>query len=314
MKRIAMMVIISCIWILAACGNSQADHEGDKTGLKIVENPNGNKVEIPVDPQRVVDLSGSTEELLLLGIKPVASANADFGNRAVFSPTIQEQLGTDTANVGWYGETINLEAVVESDPDLIILGVLFNENLYDQLSLIAPTVIVPHPYFEWKKRFSFLADLFGETERMNQWMNEYDSKVQDWKGKLEAAVGNETFAVIETYPQNLVVYSSAGTAELIYKDLSLKRTEGIPEPESWGGAEISLEALSTINPDHLILMENSENKMSDSNVWNSLKAIQQGNIYKITNVDNYNYSFTAIGRMALLDRFGEMILEKNVQK
>ena len=30
---------------------------------------------IPVNPKRIVDLSGSTEELLLLGHKPVGTAN-----------------------------------------------------------------------------------------------------------------------------------------------------------------------------------------------------------------------------------------------
>ncbi|MNI91516.1 hypothetical protein D3C73_1491910 [compost metagenome] len=58
-------------------------------------------------------------------------------------------------------------------------------------------------------------------------------------------------------------------------------------------------------------MENSENKMEDSKVWSKLKAAQKGNIYKITNVDNYNYSYTAIGRMELLDRVGALILEKH---
>lgn len=56
-------------------------------------------------------------------------------------------------------------------------------------------------------------------------------------------------------------------------------------------------------------MENSENKMVDSKVWNNMNAVKNGKIYKISNVDNYNYSYTAMGRMELMDRLGTMILE-----
>ncbi|MNP62375.1 Periplasmic binding protein [compost metagenome] len=96
---------------------------------------------------------------------------------------------------------------------------------------------------------------------------------------------------------------------MLYGEWGLKRTEGIPDPEGWGGKEIALEALVTVNPDRLLLMENSENKMVDSKVWNNMNAVKNGKIYKISNVDNYNYSYTAMGRMELMDRLGTMILE-----
>ncbi|OPH58688.1 ABC transporter substrate-binding protein [Paenibacillus ferrarius] len=310
MKIVIRFAIVCCIVLLAGCGSSQTSGGKEPSNLQVIENPNGQKVSVPINPKRIADLSGSTEELVILGKKPVASANADFGNRNVFSPTLKDRLGTDTANIGWYGEPVSMEAVVAVDPDLIILGSLFNQEMYDQLSKIAPTVIVPHPYYEWRNRLTFLAKLLGEEEKKDKWLAEYETKLAAWTKKLEPVLKDETFAIIETYPQNLVVYSSTGTAELIYKELGIKRAAGIPEPEAWGGVQITLEGLSAINPDHLILMENSENKMSDSQVWSSLKAVQNKNIYKITNVDNYNYSYTALGRMALVDKLGQLILDK----
>ncbi|MBP1989391.1 ABC transporter substrate-binding protein [Paenibacillus eucommiae] len=310
MKRATVFVFLCFIMILTACGNPASGGE-DQQKLKEVENSNGEKVKIPIHPKRIADLSGSTEELLLLGITPIASGNVDFGNKTVFSPTIKDILSADTVNLGWYAEPISLELVASTKPDLIILGTLFNEDLYEQLTKIAPTVIVPYPYYEWRNRFSFLSNLFGEEEKKDKWLADYEKKVEEWKKKLESVLKNETFAVIETYPKNLVIYSSSGTAELIYQDLGLKRTPGIPEPESWGGLEITLESLASIDPDHLILMENSENTMNDSKVWSNLKAVRNGNIYKITNVDNYNYSFTAMGRMEMLDRIGTLIQENH---
>ncbi|WMT43052.1 hypothetical protein RE628_12710 [Paenibacillus sp. D2_2] len=48
----------------------------------------------------------------------------------------------------------------------------------------------------------------------------------------------------------------------------------MPEPDAWGGKVTSLEGLSTLNPDHLILMaDSSDNVLEKSSIWNSLKAV-----------------------------------------
>lgn len=304
------LTILCSLVLLVGCGSPSAGGKVEQETQKEVVNPNGDVVKIPVKPERIADLSGSTEELLLLGIKPVASGNVDYGKREEFSPTIKNRLSKDTLNIGWYAEPINLEAVTSAEPDLIILGTLFNENLYEQLSQIAPTVVVPAAYYDWRERFDFLAKLFGEEEKKEKWLADYDRKAEEWKQKLAPITKEETFVIMETYPKNLVIYSNKGAAELVYQDLGLKRKEGIPATEHWGGTEIGLEALAAMNPDHFLLMESGENQMNASNVWNHLKAVQKGNIYKITQVDNYNYSYTAIGRLELLDRIGSMITEK----
>ncbi len=295
------------MWGLVACAHS-AESVEQKQKQKVVQNPNGEEVRIPTNPQRVADLSGSTEELLILGIEPVASGNVDFGNQTEFSPTIRDRLSAETVNVGWYAQPINLEAVLIAEPDLIIVGT-YHEDLYEQLSQIAPTVIQPYVYYEPAQRLEFLANLFDKNKEHDEWVAQYERKVTDWKEKLKPVIGDETFVIVETYPKSFVVYSSSGMAELIYEDLDLERTEGIPSPETWGGIEINLESLSFLNPDHIILMENSENKIDESTVWSTLTAVQKGNVYKITSVENYNYSFTAMGRMMLLDRISTLILE-----
>ncbi|MCP1184681.1 hypothetical protein [Paenibacillus sp. 1781tsa1] len=98
---------------------------------------------------------------------------------------------------------------------------------------------------------------------------------------------------------------------MLYGEWGLERTDGIPDPEGWGGKQIALEALVSVNPDRLLLMENSENKMVDSKVWNNMNAVKNGKIYKISNVENYNYSYTAMGRMELMDRLCGLTLTFN---
>ena len=85
---------------------------------KVVKHAKG-EATIPVNPKRIVDLSGSTEELLLLGHKPVGTANT-------YKDKIQNHL-TDKLDgvkaVGWYwAPKVDLEAVTALKPDLIILN------------------------------------------------------------------------------------------------------------------------------------------------------------------------------------------------
>ncbi|RAW13010.1 ABC transporter substrate-binding protein [Paenibacillus taichungensis] len=302
--------------MLTACGTDQtssqevSSSEGTtQATTKVITNPNGEEVTIPLNPERIVDLSGSTEELLIVGKTPVATTSADYGQQDQITPPLKDKLDANTVVLGWLGSKFSIEAVTASNPDLIILGKDFNTDQYETLSLIAPTIVLPYSYYDWRERLTFLADTFGEETKKDEFLAKYDAKSAEWKQKLESAVKGESFAVIETYPNNLVIYSNKGAAEMLYGEWGLKRTEGIPEPEGWGGKQISIEALISVNPDQLVLMENSENKMEDSKVWNNMNAVKDGKIYKISSVDNYNYSYTAMGRMELMDRLGNMILE-----
>lgn len=101
---------------------------------------------IPVNPKRIVDLSGSTEELLLLGHKPVGTANT-------YKDKIQKHLTEKLDGVkavGWYwAPKVDLEAVTALKPDLIILN---NRQLkiYDQLEKVAPTVVLETNLEDWR--------------------------------------------------------------------------------------------------------------------------------------------------------------------
>ena len=115
------------------------------TETKVVKHAKG-EATIPVNPKRIVDLSGSTEELLLLGHKPVGTANT-------YKDKIQNHL-TDKLDgvkaVGWYwAPKVDLEAVTALKPDLIILN---NRQLkiYDQLEKVAPTVVLETNLEDWR--------------------------------------------------------------------------------------------------------------------------------------------------------------------
>lgn len=101
--------------------------------------------------------------------------------------------------------------------------------------------------------------------------------------QIAAVTKDETFAVIEATPKEIRIYSSTGVADMIFNDIKLPKAPGRPEPDGWGGKVTSLEGLSSLNPDHLILLFESENNvLEDSKLWEGLKAVQSGNVYRMT--------------------------------
>ena len=80
MKRlkalVALSLTIATLGIATGCSGSSNNEENNKSETRIVETAKG-EVEIPANPQRIVDISGNSEELVLLGYTPVGTANVD---------------------------------------------------------------------------------------------------------------------------------------------------------------------------------------------------------------------------------------------
>ncbi|MEK3776134.1 hypothetical protein MHB85_16710 [Paenibacillus sp. FSL K6-4396] len=103
--------------------------------------------------------------------------------------------------------------------------------------IMGPTIVLPYSYYDWRDHLTFLADTFGEESKKDEYLAKYDAKSAEWKQKLEAAVYGESFAVIETYPNNLVIYSNKGAAEMLYGEWGLKSLMSIIKilrTQRWG--------------------------------------------------------------------------------
>ncbi|OMD58920.1 ABC transporter substrate-binding protein [Paenibacillus odorifer] len=263
---------------------------------------------IPVNPVRIADVSGSTEELLVLGYKPVITGNTDMANSLEITPILKKEL-PDVTPAGWFQTEVNLEAIIAASPDLILAGPT-QEKIYDQLNMIAPTVRVPYGFNAFRERFTFVAEVLDKKAEMETWLKAYDQRALLLHDQITEITKEETFAVIEATEKEIRIYSRTGIADMIFNDLGLPLAPGTPEPDPWGGKVTSLEALSTFNPDHIILLsDNDQNVLDQSKVWSNLKAAKSNNIYRMTSRQNYNEAFFALGKEALLEQISEQIKE-----
>ena len=64
------------------------------------------------------------------------------------------------------------------DPDLIIISTV-QEKMYDQLSEIAPTVMIQLEALNWKEDIRTLAQVFGREDAADHWISAYEEKAKE---------------------------------------------------------------------------------------------------------------------------------------
>lgn len=310
-KLQGMMILISLVILLSGCAGSNGNEKvsGEKSDTRTVSDVNG-IVAIPNEPLRIADISGSTEELLILGIQPVATANTDPQDNNKIDPLIKEKLNKEAIPVGYYIEgKINLEALTAVQPDLILTNIR-HASINDQVAKIAPTVVVKDNDLstDWRGRFKHIGEIFNRQADVENWLNDYATKSGKLHDDIVAKTHDETFGIIETGPMGYRIYADAGVGDILFNDVNLPRAPGTPQ-DVWG-LSISLEGITTIDPDHIILLysEGIVDELEKSAVWGGLKAVKNGHIYKIPNEVQYAQAFTTSGKLKLLDMISELIL------
>jgi iron complex transport system substrate-binding protein len=114
--------------------------------------------DVPESPERVVVLTNEgTEALLAIGVVPVGAANSWNGDP--WWDHIADRMG-DAVPVGTES-AVNLEMIAALEPDLIIGNAQRHEEIYPQLSAIAPTVMSRELRGDWKINFRLYAQTLG---------------------------------------------------------------------------------------------------------------------------------------------------------
>jgi len=317
MKKTIMLILCLALALsLAACSTTGGGTQGSKDTV-VVKDMKG-EVAIPADPQRIVDVAGLTEELLILNMNVIASANTSMFDgvsvpehlKQVFSEKNIEVVG-NYSGASSTGD-LNLEKIAELKPDLIIMNVR-HDKVYEQLKNIAPTVMIDDDisYVNWRGRFQQLGQWFNKEADVEKWLADYDANAAELAAKIQEAVGNETFAVIEANSVHFgsyYVYRTGGPGELIYDELKLMPSAGVPE-DVWGEV-VDAEYFSLIDADHIFFFSDDGTVGDTGNLaaWQSLKAVQAGNVYYGNNEEQYNMAYTAMGKALYLEKLANAVL------
>jgi iron complex transport system substrate-binding protein len=280
-------------------GNStNTNTEASKAFPRTVTSADGKEITITEQPKKVALVHwGLTQNLLGFDVSSIAvtlpfSAKQSFLDSEVYKPYVDKfsevvVVGENTA--------VNLEALLEYEPDLILAGSVTNKDIADQLSQIAPTVIIDEEktnvWLDWQGVITQFGDILGQEELAKQTIDTFTAKVEQAKQQLNSVEG--TVAFVQVRDKAIWLQGMNYTGEY-YEPLGLTA----PEEAKGDGIELSLEGLSAIDPDHLFLGYFNYNDPSlpalsdeweQSEVWKKLKAVQKGQVYGINGELAFGY-------------------------
>ncbi|KUP04869.1 iron siderophore-binding protein [Bacillus coahuilensis m2-6] len=301
-QLLALFSVLS-LFVLAACGNTseetteEATNEDESTETAaeetestsyIVEHAMGT-TEMEETPDRVVILTNEgTEALLALGVTPVG---------AVMSwdqDPWYEHISAEMEGVEVVGDEIevNIEKIAELQPDLIIGNKIRQEELYDQLNAIAPTVFSADLAGDWKINFELYAQALNLEDKGQEVLAAYDSKVEEVKTALGEKT-NDEISVVRFSSRPTRIYYTDSFSGVIFEQLGFKRAEHQAElftPDNKMGnfaVEVDKELIPKMDADHLFYFtyadsEAVEEEWTNDPLWQNLTAVQEGNAHKVS--------------------------------
>lgn len=300
-KSLAIFIsIITTLVLVTACSDKNTENE-DKSDTRVVQSVKGD-VKIPSNPKKIVDISGSSEELLLAGHKPVATANVDSYETDKLPSYIREEL-KDVKIVGHsMMDTMDMEAILEVNPDLIIMSQR-QEKIYDQLKEIAPVVMMKDYANDWRSKLTDVSKLFDKEEDAKNWLQKYDEKATKLGKDVTEKNGEKTYLPVLASSGQFMVFSDGGIGTLINDDMKLARPKNMPKQDGITLPMVSMEGLTDIDADHIVVIATEADKkdLENSAIWAQIRAVKDGNITILDAAPFFSQSYNPIGKELLLE-------------
>ncbi|QPH55643.1 ABC transporter substrate-binding protein [Pontivivens ytuae] len=240
--------------------------------------------EVPEDPRRVVVLTNEgTEALLALGITPVGAAQSWTGDP--WYDHIDAQM-SDAAPLGKENQ-VNLELLAALEPDLILANKQRHEEIYPQLSTIAPTVVSERLRGDWRANFELYAEAVGEAQTGARLLAAFDERVQDLTDALGPRLDEEV-SVIRFMPGHIRIYQKDSFSGFILQEIGFARPE-LQDVDEFA-MRVGKESIPQMGGDRIFHftydagdgegLANAEDALSDP-LWQALPAVQRGDVVPV---------------------------------
>lgn len=282
----------SVFWLLIAiliAAPAAAQTTACEPGFRLIDHAYG-ALCVPEAPQRVVALDLTVFELMLVtDIQPVVRSNIliqSFYQRA--HPELLDEIAALTVDLPDIGFPPNFEVIASAQPDLII-GVddFITSSIYEQLSQIAPTVVLQVEPGDWRERLVQAGDALNIADQVDILLDQYAAREDEFRELVPDAAEIE-LSLVRTFPGQVGVMLTGSIADRVVADVGLSRPDAqIFDLETvlndlGGRAELTLsrEDLRTADGDVVFVFGNAEELFADP-LWGALDAVQRGDVYEV---------------------------------
>lgn len=221
------------------------------------------------------------DQLIALDEKPAGSVTA-AGSDTDFPEYLNDRLG-DVKVLGTRDEP-NLEAVLELNPDLIIMTD-FQEGVYENVSKVAPTLVFDFDE-DWRVTLDTMGKIMGKQAEAQAVQQAYDEKTSKLKEQIAEKLGDDTVALIRPRTEGIRIHTPQHrTGATLYNDLGLNVPASIAKVDDTA-YEISMEVINEIGADHYFLLSDdmfaeAVKELESKKIWTSLEAVKNNQVYDV---------------------------------
>ena len=258
-------------------------------------------------PKRIVILDNLYGEILNpLDITPVGATTGQADSQE-FSTLFKKQYkDAKVVSVGWQGNP-DLDKIAELKPDLILMTGE-QEDLYDKLSEIAPTVgyqINTDENWDYHETSLKVAEIFDKRDEMKKDLDRLDAREAVFAENVKAKFGDQKLMYLRV-TDNDIRYYAYGHFGYLYDTYHFNRAETFNPDDMF--QVIDPDKLKDINPDLLIVQADSqellENKLKNNPVWSSLKAVQNNKVI-YADYSTYMLGFGIVSQEAIMKQISD---------
>ncbi|AQQ54584.1 ABC transporter substrate-binding protein [Planococcus lenghuensis] len=286
-----LTLLASFVLTLAGCG-AEEEAAAPETGTEAetaytVEHAMGSTT-IEGTPEKVVVLTNhGTEALLSMGITPVGAVQSWTGD-PWYDHITDEMEGVEV--VGTESD-ISLEAIAALDPDLIIGNKMRQEEHYQALTDIAPTVFEETLRGDWKVNYELIAQAVGQEEKGAEVLAAYDERIRSLSTELEEAGKLDTkVSMVRFMPDDVRIYHKDSFSGIILDEIGLARPESQDVPD-FAAKGVTKERVPEMDGDVIFYFtyepaegggQQVEDEWINDPLWNNLEAVKAGNAYEVS--------------------------------
>lgn len=263
--------------------------------------------ELKKAPKRIVILDNLYGEILEpLDLTPVGATTEQEGSQEFSTLFKKHYKDADVVSVGWQ-KTPDLEKIKELKPDLILMTVE-QEDLYEELSEIAPTVgyqINTDENWDYHETSLKVAEIFDKRDEMKKDLDRLDAREAVFAENVKAKFGNQKLMYLRV-TDNDIRYYAYGHFGYLYDTYHFNRAETFNPDDMF--QVIDPDKLKDINPDLLIVQADSQelldNKLKNTPVWTSLKAVQNNKVI-YADYSTYMLGFGIVSQEAIMKQISD---------
>ncbi|WP_404450674.1 helical backbone metal receptor [Virgibacillus necropolis] len=282
-----IIVMILALISLVACGTvsgedaTKNEKKDDASGETITVKHEMGETEVPANPKKIVALEFSyVDALAALGISPVGIADDNDESRII--EPIRKKID-DYTSVGTRKQP-SMEIISSLKPDLIIADLQRHKDVYEQLSDIAPTIMLTSlsaDYNQILEGFEKIAYAVGKEEKGKEVLESHKKRMEEIKAKVPENEDRTVLPAVVTadgfYAHNMASYTGS-----LLESIGLKNAI---QDGSDRYNKINLEQVVKFNPDVFFFMQAGEetivDQWKDNPLWQNINAVKSDQVYTV---------------------------------